>query len=144
MPQYFKDLNQVTRMPSTLLSLHYYVINLNFHHFPDLILEHAGNHPLIRSPRILHTKRHHYIVVISLRRNKRSFLLILGCQNDLMVTLKGVQKAHPLVSDYGIHQLIYLWYQEWSFGHARFKSVKSMQTLYFPFFFFNTIELANH
>lgn len=41
LPQYLNDLNQVTHMPSTFLSLHYHIINVNFHHFPDLILEHA-------------------------------------------------------------------------------------------------------
>lgn len=30
-----------------------------------------------------------------------------------------------------------------SFGHALFKSVKSMQTLYFPFFFLTTMTLAS-
>lgn len=95
-------------MPPALLSLHHHVSNVNLHPFTDQTLEHASDHSLIRSLRILWPERHHCVMVISLGHNKRSFLQILGGQNDLMAALKGVQKAYHLVSDCSIHQLIYL------------------------------------
>ena len=52
-------------------------------------------------------------MIITFGRSEKGLLLILKCQANLMITLKGVQETHSRVSISGIHQLIYLRYREW-------------------------------
>ena len=51
-------------------------------------------------------------MVIPSRRNKGTLLLIVQSQRYLMVPLKSIQKAYPMVTNDGIHQLVYLRYHE--------------------------------
>ena len=55
-------------------------------------------------------------MVVPDRGNKSNLLLIVQGQRYLMITLEGIQEAHPRMADSGIYQLVYLGYREWIFG----------------------------
>ena len=67
----------------------------------------AQTSPLIGRPYILQSKRHHFVVVISSRSNKNCLLLIIQSQWYLVVSLEGIQKAHPRMAYSCIHQLVH-------------------------------------
>ena len=83
-------------------------------------------------------------MIFGVRGDKCYLFLILGGQGNLVITLKSFQKL--------ILGCLYVTSTNWSifgignesFGHAQFKSVKSMQTLHLPFFFFTTTVFASH
>ena len=80
------------------LTLNYHVIYIHFHCTLNLISEHPYHHPLISGPCIFKSKGNHCVVIIVLWGYKGHFLLILGCQCDLVITLKCIQEAHPRVT----------------------------------------------
>ena len=51
-------------------------------------------------------------MVVSVERDKRRLLLVLGNQGDLMITLKSIKKAHSRVPICGIYQLINFWHRK--------------------------------
>ena len=104
--KYFKCSLKVLYMPTFLFTFHYYVIDIYFDRASYFILEHPCHHPLIRDPNIFQPKRHHGIVVVRIRGDECCLFLVLGCQGDLMIPLKGIQEAHSQVSIHGIYQLV--------------------------------------
>ena len=67
---------------------------------------------------ILHfsTEWHYFVMVVLNRGNKSSLLLIVQGQRYLMITLEGIQEAHPKMADSGIYQLVYLGHRKWVLG----------------------------
>ena len=55
-------------------------------------------------------------MVVPDRGNKSSLFLIVQDQRYLMITLEGIQEAHPRIADSGIYQLVYLEYRKWILG----------------------------
>ena len=55
-------------------------------------------------------------MVVLNRGNKSSLLLIVQGQRYLMITLEGIQEAHPKMVDSGIYQLVYLRHRNWVLG----------------------------
>ena len=55
-------------------------------------------------------------MVVPDRGNKSSLLLIVQDQRYLMITLEGIQEAHPRIVDNGIYQLVYLGHKKWILG----------------------------
>ena len=51
-------------------------------------------------------------MIVGIRGDEYCFFLVLRCQGNLMIPLKGVQKAHPRVSVCGIYQLVNLRYRK--------------------------------
>ena len=96
-----------------LFSLYHHIIDVNLDGVPDFISEHSSHHPLICGTSILQPKWHHSIMVVSVGRDKRYLLLVLGSQGNLMITLKSIKKAHPRVPICGIYQLINFWHRKW-------------------------------
>lgn len=48
-------------------------------------------------------------MVVAFKRDERCFLLVFQGQGNLVISLEGVQKAHPRMAISGIHQLVYSW-----------------------------------
>ena len=95
------------------LTFHHHIIYVNLDVFPQLRLEHPYHHSLICGSHILQTEWHHFVMIVPDRGNKSS--LVQG-QRYLMITLKGIQKAHPRMADSGIYQLVYFGHRKWIFG----------------------------
>ena len=95
-----------------LLALYHNIISVDLDNAPNFISEHSGHHPLICGTSILQPKWHHSIMVVSVGRDKRRFLLVLGSQGDLMITLKSIKKTYPRVPICGIYQLINFWHRK--------------------------------
>ena len=98
------------------LTFHYHIIYVNLDVFLQLSLERPYHHYLICGSCILQTEQHHFVMVVPDRCNKSSLLLIVQSQRYLVITLKGIQKAHPRMANSGIYQLVYLGYRKWIFG----------------------------
>ena len=95
-----------------LLALYHNIISVDLDDAPNFISEHSGHHPLICGTSILQPKWHHSIMVVSVGRDKRRLLLVLGRQGDLMITLKSIKKTYPRVPICGIYQLINFWHRK--------------------------------
>ena len=102
-------------MPCLLFTFYHHIIDVYLNRSTNLIPEHFCHYPLISGPGIFQLEWHHGVVVVSIRGYKCRLLLILGGQGNMMIALKGVQKTHPRVPIYGIHQLIDLWHGKWVF-----------------------------
>ena len=98
------------------LTFHYHIIYVNLNVFPQLRLEHSCHHSLICGSCILQTEWHHFVMVVPDSGNKSSLLLIVQGQRYLMITLEGIQKAHPMMADSGIYQLVYFEHRKWILG----------------------------
>ena len=83
-------------MLTFLLTLHHHVVNVHFHYVPYFTPEHPRHHPLICGPNIFKPRRHHGVVVVGIQGDECCLFLVLRCQGDLMIPLKGVQigRAH--------------------------------------------------
>ena len=55
-------------------------------------------------------------MVVLNRGDKSNLLLIVQGQRYLMITLEGIQEAHPKMADSGIYQLVYLGHRKWVLG----------------------------
>lgn len=77
LPQDAKDLLLVVCMLHFLPCLHHHAFDINLYCSADQFLEYMCDHPLMRSPRILQSKRHHRVMIIPLRCYKGSLFLIL-------------------------------------------------------------------
>ena len=55
-------------------------------------------------------------MVVPNRGNKSSLLLIVQGQRYLVITLEGIQEAHPRMVKSGIYQLVYLGHRKWVLG----------------------------
>ena len=55
-------------------------------------------------------------MVVPNRGNKSSLLLIVQGQRYLVITLEGIQEAHPRMAKSGIYQLVYLGHRKWVLG----------------------------
>ena len=108
--KYLKRSLKILYMPTFLFTFHYQVIDVYFDRASYFIPEHPRHHPLIRGPSIFQPKRHHSIVVVCIRGDECCLFLVLRCQGDLMIPLKGIQEAHSQVSIRGIYQLVDLRY----------------------------------
>ena len=60
-----------------------------------LCTKHSGCHPLVGGSCVFKTKGHHLVMVISKGSDKSCFFLVIYGQWYLMISLKGVQEAHP-------------------------------------------------
>ena len=101
-----KDLKDSLKVPQMLrnhLTFYHHIIYVNLDIFPQLRLEHPCHHSLICGSCILQPEWHHFVMVVSDRGNKSSLLLIVQGQRYLMITLEGIQKAHPRMVDSGIY-----------------------------------------
>ena len=85
------------------LTLPPYIIYINLNVLAQLWLKHPSHHPLIGRPCILQSKKHHLVVVISNGSEKNCLFLIIQSQWYLVVSLEGIQKAHPRMAYSGIH-----------------------------------------
>ena len=94
-PQYLKNIPKVSHMLRHHLTLHHHIIYIDLNILVQLWLKHLSYHSLIGKPCILQTKVHHFVVVISNRSDKSCLLLITQGQWYLMISLEGIQKAHP-------------------------------------------------
>ena len=90
------------------LTLHHHVIYVHFNIFTHSCFKHLGHHPLIRRSRIFQAERHHLVMIISHRSDKRRFLLIVKGQWYLIVSLESIKETHPRMTYGCIHQLIHL------------------------------------
>ena len=100
------------------LTFHHHIIYINLDIFPQLRLEHPCHHSLICGSCILQTEWHHFVMVVPDRGNKSSLLLIVQGQRYLLITLEGIQKAHPRMADSGIYQLVYFGHRKWILGES--------------------------
>ena len=108
LPKYFKRSLKILYMPTFLFTFHHHVIDIHFNRVSYFSSKHPCHHSLICGPSIFQPKRHHGIVVIRIRGDECCLFPILGCQDDLMIPLKGIQEAHSRVSICGIYQLVNL------------------------------------
>ena len=61
-----------------------------------------------------------------------------------MVTLKGIEETHPRMFEGCVNKLVNFNTEKGSFRQALFRSMRSMHTYHFLFFFFTTTVWANH
>ena len=106
-PQNFKDVCKVPYMLRYYLTLHHHVIYIHLNILTHLCFEHLSHHHLIRRSSVFQTERHHFVMVIPNRGDKRRFLLIVKGQLYLMVTLESIKEAHPRMAYRCVDQLIY-------------------------------------
>ena len=111
-PQNFKDVPEVSHVFGHHLTLYYHVIYVGFNALPQLRLKHFGCHSLIGGPRVFQTKRHHLLMVVSNGSDKSYLFLVICGQWYLMISLKGIQEAHPGMACGCVYQLIYLRHRE--------------------------------
>ena len=111
-PQNFKDVPEVSNMFGYHLTLYYHVIYVGFSAFPQLRLKHSGYHSLVGGPCVFQVKRHHFVIVVSNGSDKICLFLIIRSQWYLMISLKGIQEAHPGMTCGCVYQLIYLRHRE--------------------------------
>ena len=97
-------------------TFHHHIIYVDFDVLPQLRLKHSCHHSLICGSCIFQTEWHYFVMVVPDRGNKSSLLLIVQDQRYLMITLEGIQEAHPRIADSGIYQLVYLEYRKWILG----------------------------
>ena len=72
------------------LPLYHHIVYVDLNILAQLWFKHFGHHPLIGRTRILQTKRHYLVVVISYRGDKSCLFLIIQSQRYLVVSLKNV------------------------------------------------------
>ena len=106
--KYFKRSLKILYMPTFLFTFHHHVIDIHFNRVSYFSSKHPCHHSLICGPSIFQPKRHHGIVVIRIRGDECCLFPVLGCWDDLMIPLKGIQEAHSRVSICGIYQLVNL------------------------------------
>jgi len=99
-------------MSCFLFTLYHHIVDVYFYRTPYFIPEHPRHHPLVRGSGVLQSKWHHILVIVGIWGDECCLFLILRCQGNLMIPLKGVQKAHPRVSVRGIYQLVDLQHKE--------------------------------
>jgi len=124
-------------------TLHQHVVNIDFYCASDQILENLVNHALEGSPGIFEPERHHLTEINPPISSESSIILIWWVHLDLIVSGVGV---HDLRSSWLIiasTNLSILQSGKLSFGQASLRLVKSMQTLYLPFFFFTRTGLES-
>ena len=88
------------------LTFDYHVINIDFYHFSDLILEYLHNQSLVHGPRILKFKGHPFITIGSFWHYECCFLLIRFFHCNLVISSICILKAHLFVARCRIHELI--------------------------------------
>ena len=106
-PQNFEDVCKVSYMLGYYLTLHHHVIYIHLNILTYLCFKHLCHHPLIRRFSVFQTERHHLVMVIPNRGDKRRFLLIVKGQWYLMVSLESIEEAHPRMAYRCVDQLIY-------------------------------------
>ena len=115
LPKYFKRSLKILYIPNFLFTFHHHVIDIHFNRVSYFIPEHPCHHLLICGLSIFQPKRHHDIMVICIREDECCLFSVLGCQDDLIIPLKGIQEAHYRVSICGIYQLVNLRHWKWVF-----------------------------
>ena len=85
------------------LTFHHHIIHVDFDVLSQLRLKHPCHHSLICGSCIFQIKWHNFVMVVPDRGNKSSLLLIVQGQRYLMITLEGIQEAHPRMTDSGIY-----------------------------------------
>ena len=106
-PQNFKDVPDISHVLRHYLTLYHHVIYIDFNALTQLRLKHSGHHSLVGGPCVFQTKRHHLIMIVSNESDKSGLFLVVYNQWYLMISLKGVQKAHLRMARGCIYQLIY-------------------------------------
>ena len=69
--------------------------------------EHLGHQPLIGSPSIFQTERHHIVTIETMGSDERCFFRIWGVHGDLVISQEGIQKRHHTMPGRSVHDLIY-------------------------------------
>ena len=67
---------------------------------------------------------HHLVVIISHRSNKNCLFMVIQCHGYLVISLKGIQKAHPRMAYHRIYQLVYPRHRERIFRTSPVKICK--------------------
>ena len=80
-----------------------HVIYVYLHSCAYLLLEHPVHQPLIGSSRVLEPKRHHAIIIGSLRCDERGLFLVVYVHTDLVVAGEGVHKTEEFMAGCGIY-----------------------------------------
>ena len=114
-PQNFKNVSEVSHVVGCYLTL------------PELWLKHTSHHFMVCGPRVLHTERHDFVMVVFDGSEKGCFFLVARSQCYLMVSLESIQEAHSGVACGCIYQLIYLRHQEQIFW-ASFIQISEVYT----------------
>ena len=115
-----------------------HVVYVDLNRLPYHMPEYFNDHPLISCPYILQSKRHHLVAICPPWCDESCLFLVGKIYWDLMVALKNIQETQPRMSGSRVTSRSIRGRGKGSFGQALFKSVKSIQTLHFPFFFFTT------
>ena len=68
-----------------------------------MLLEHPVHQPLIGSSCVLEPKRHHTIIIGSLRYDERGLFLVVWVHIDLVVAEEGVHKTKEFMAGCGIY-----------------------------------------
>ena len=76
-PQNFEDVCKVPYMLGYYLTFHHHVIYIHLNILTHLCIEHRGHHLLIRRSSVFQIERHHLVMVIPNRGDKRRSLLIV-------------------------------------------------------------------
>ena len=94
-------------------TLYQHIVNVHLHSLLDQVSEHSGYHPLVSGSYIFQPEGHHFITINPFGSDKCRLLLVGQDHRDLVVALKSIQKAHPLMARGWIQQLDYSWKREW-------------------------------
>lgn len=92
------------------LTPHNRIIYVSLYIPSQLLLEHLSDHSLIGRPYVLQLEGHDFVMKITCKGDKRSFLLILRSQCYLMVPLESIKKTHARMFESCINKLVYLRY----------------------------------
>ena len=120
-----------------------HVVDVNFHRFPELVGEHSVHQSLVGSSNIFQTKRHYFIAVSALVGNESHFFLTSGRISIWLYPENASMKDNSSCPAVALISRSICGSGKLSLGHALFKSVMSMHTLHFPFFFLTTTGLAS-
>ena len=100
------------------LTFHHHIFYVDIYVLSQLQLKHSCHHSLICGSCIFQTEWHYFVMVVPDRGNKSSLLLIVQGQKYLMITLEGIQEAHPRMANSGIYHLVYLGHRKWILGES--------------------------
>ena len=101
------------------------------------------DHPLESGSDVLQAERHDFEAVDGVAGGEGYLVLIWWMPLDLNVSRVGIHEVEEFVTHCRIDHLVMLGSEELSLWQSLFKSVKSIQTPYFPFFFFTRAGLAS-
>ena len=94
------------------LTLDEHVVHIDRYVPPNLLAEHLVYQSLVCGPRILQTKRHNPVAIVSLAGDEGGLLLILLCHLYLVVFRENVHKGKKLVPYRRVHKLVNLGQRE--------------------------------